>query len=182
VVGVEEPNNAPHGQAALQPFAEINYETGYRGLIAAFRQRVAQRRISVTSQDIAQISGLPSHYFCKILSPSKNPAKRFGAASLGPILACLGLKIVLCEDVEALEKYAKRLPARNESFVHTGTVNFVLTRRHLRAIQRKGGKNSRLYMTKRQASVLARKAVKARWAKRKQNSHGAASSAGEIAS
>jgi hypothetical protein len=181
VAGAEEPN-VPRGQAALQPLAEVNFETGYAGLIAAFRARAAERHIAITGEAVAQVAGIPNFYLAKILSPSSKPAKRFGAASLGPILACLGLKIVLVEDSEALEKYASRIPKRQESFVHRGgTVQFVLTRRHLRAIQKKGGRNSRLYMSKRQASALARKAVKARWAKRKQNGvH--ITSAGEIAS
>jgi hypothetical protein len=108
--------------------------------------------------------------------------KRLGIGTLGPVLGVLGVRLIMVEDSEALKTYGARIPARNESCVHAGTVNIVFSRRHLRAIQKKGGRNSRLYMSKRQASALARKAVKARWAKRKQNGHGAASPAGEIAS
>jgi hypothetical protein len=44
-------------------------------------------------------------------------------------------------------------------------VNIRLTRKFLREIAAKGGANSRKYMTRRQASALARKAIQARWAK-----------------
>jgi hypothetical protein len=156
--------------AAQQPFAVVDYQAGYRGLIAAFRQRVFERGISVTSQDIAEISGLPSHYFCKILSPSPNPSKRFGAASLGPILACLGLRIVLCEDPQAIQKYAARIPRRNESFVHAGTmVEIKFTRRKFREIQAKGRRARWDSMTAKQRSAWARKLNRARWQRKAAN-------------
>ena len=88
-----------------------------------------------------------------------------------PLLAILGVKLQMIEDAEAVKRYGSRLAQRNESYVHSATVQFMFSGRHMKKIQRKGGTNSRAYMSARRARALARRAARARWAKQ-QNGHG----------
>jgi hypothetical protein len=89
------------------------------------------------------------------------------------VLAVLGVKLLMVEDQEAIkrmnrvaiQKFGAPLSKRDESCVHAGTVHFALSGRHMRAIQRKGGANSRKNLGKRLRRALARKAANARWAK-----------------
>jgi hypothetical protein len=143
--------------------AEITHDQGYAGLVRAFRGRADELRIAVTGEAVHEVCGLPSFYFAKILSPSSSPRKRFGAVSLGPILAALGLKIILTEDRQALEQYTSRIPPRNNSFVHGGTVEFSISRRVLRKMQAKGGRSRWGKMTPKQRTALARKLNRIRW-------------------
>ena len=148
---------------ALQPLAEVTFENGYAGLIAAFRARSEQRRIAITGEEVAQVAGLANFYLAKILSPSSKPAKRFGATSLGPILAVLGLKLLVVEDAEAVKTYGARIPPRHESFVHAATMEIKFTRRKFRQIQAKGRKARWDNMTAKQRSAWARKLNRIRW-------------------
>jgi hypothetical protein len=171
---------APHGQTALQPLAEVNFETGYAGLIAAFRAAAAARHIAIGSENVATVSGLPSNYVAKLLQP--RPTKRIGAISLGPLLGVLGLKLVVLEDPEAVARFSSRIEQRNGSSVRTAaTHQFSLSNRFLKKIGAEGGKARAKKLTPSQRSRSSRKAALARWAKRKQNGvH--ITSAGEIAS
>jgi hypothetical protein len=173
---------APHGQAALQPLGEVNFENGYAGLVAAFRARAAEQKIAIGGDSVAAVSGLPVAYVAKLLQP--RPAKRLGAISLGPLLGVLGLRLLVCADPIALARFGSKLEKRREAFVHSEAVHqVVFSRRFLKKIGALGGKNSRANMTAQQARRLARKAAAARWSKRKrQNGHSAASPAGEIVS
>ena len=120
---------------------------------------------------------LPEYQDCLIFSGKDsvaiaNSAEAFWSGLIRSNSGLPGLENHLVEDPVAVEKYASRIPTRDESFVHAGSVQFTLSRRHLKAIQRKGGANSRAYMSPRKARALARRAAKARWAKQ-QNGHGA---------
>lgn len=92
--------------------------TDYAQLVDACRARAAERKIAITGADVAQVSGLPSHYVAKLLSV--RPVKRIGLISLGPLLGVLGVKLVMVEDPIAMAKYTDKLPKRNESCVHNG--------------------------------------------------------------
>ncbi len=115
--------------------------------------------------------GCIAHVVCPVHGAHERP-RHDPPHNLRPLLGILGLRLIVADDPITIARFGSKLEKRREEFVHAGTVNIVLTRRHLRAIQKKGGRNSRLYMSKRKASALARKAVKARWAKRKQNGSG----------
>ena len=79
-------------------------------MIAAFRARANERRIAITSPDVAQTAGLAAYYIPKLLTPSKNPVRRIGMISLGPLLGVLGAKLVLLPDPEAEKLYGARHP------------------------------------------------------------------------
>jgi hypothetical protein len=148
-----------------QPPAEITFRTGYAGMVEAMRARAQERRIAITSTDVAQTAGLAGHYIAKLLSPSKNPVRRVGMISLGPLLG-LQAKLLLVPDPEAEKLYGRRIPQRQENCVHhTGAVHVAFPRKFLRKIGAKGGANSRKNLGKRLRRRLARKAANARWAK-----------------
>jgi hypothetical protein len=140
--------------------AEFN---DYPGILAAMRLRAQEQKIPIGSPEVAEVAGIPDHYLAKLLSP-KMP-RRLGMLSMPGVLAVLGVKLVMVESRPAMERYGNRLPKRNDSCVHAGTVHFALSGKHMRAIRRKGGQNSRKYMSAREARALARKAARARWRK-----------------
>ena len=142
--------------------AEFN---SYEGMLAAMRLRAKERQLALGSDTLAALTGLPGFYFSKLLSP-KAP-RRIGSISMLPVMTILGVKLLMVEDPETMARYASRLPKRREEFVHAGTVHIALSGKHMRAIRRKGGLNSRKYVSAREASALARKAARARWKKRK---------------
>jgi hypothetical protein len=84
--------------------------------------------------------------------------------SLGPLLAVLGLKIILAEDEEAVAKFGPQLGTRNESCVHCNDVITVrLTRRHMQKLGQKGMKVR--WQAVRRRKAIASRAAQARWAK-----------------
>jgi hypothetical protein len=135
----------------------------YPGMLAAMRLRAQEQRIAVGNPAIDEVAGTPAHYCAKLLSP-KAP-RRIGMYSMAGLLAVLGVKLVMVESREAMERYGSRIPKRDDSRVHSGTVHFALSGKHMGAIRRKGGANSRKNLGKRLRRALARKAAQARWAK-----------------
>lgn len=135
----------------------------YPGLIAAMRTRAAERKIAISSDNSADLAGLPDRYIAKLLGPK--PVKRIGMISLGPLLGLLGVRLVMVEDQKAIEALAGRLMERNESCVRTGAVHIELSYRFLKKIGAIGGRASANSRTPAQRSRAARKAAKARWAK-----------------
>jgi hypothetical protein len=152
-----------------QPPAEITFRTGYAGMIEAMRNRAAARRIAITSADVAATAGLASHYIAKLLTPSKNPVRRVGMISLGPLLGILQAKLLLVPDPEAEKLYGARIPQRQESCVHNGvrgvTTEIRFSHKKFRQIQAKGRRSRWDNMSPKQRSAWARKLNRFRWAK-----------------
>jgi hypothetical protein len=71
--------------AAQRVIGTVDHRNGYAGMIEAMRNRAADRRIAITSADVAATAGLASHYIAKLLSPSKNPVRRVGMISFGTV-------------------------------------------------------------------------------------------------
>jgi hypothetical protein len=142
--------------------AEITHENAYANLILAFRARANERRIAITGEDVARVAGMANFYLAKVLSPSSNPAKRFGAASLGPILAVLGLKLLLVEDAQAVKIYGTRIPPRASSFAHSTAFTQIRSRQFMRKIGKKGAQVR--WDNKRKRHAAASKAARIRWA------------------
>jgi hypothetical protein len=157
---------------APQPPLEITFRTGYAGMIAAFRARASERRIAITSADVAATAGLASHYIAKLLTPSKNPVRRVGMISLAPLLGILQAKLVLLPDPEAERLYGARIPQRQEHCARpmltakSGRGGHTLTPlRLLRRMAPLGAAARNAALSPRRRSQLARKAANARWAK-----------------
>jgi hypothetical protein len=87
---------------------QIAIVSDYLGLIAALRARADELRISRESLD--HLTGLQSGYSGKLLAPV--PIRMLGRISLGPMLAALGMSIVLVEDLSALRKIQSQLTKR----------------------------------------------------------------------
>jgi hypothetical protein len=156
------PESEPQSSAQI-PERVIATFNSYDGMLAAMRLRAQEHQVPVGSAEVAAIAGIPDHYLAKLLSP-KAP-RRLGSISMQPVLAVLGVKLVMVEDRETMARYGSRIPKRNNNFVHGGSVHFALSGKHMRAIRRKGGANSRKNLGKRLRRALARKAAQARWAK-----------------
>ena len=135
--------------------------SSYEQMLAALRLRVTELQIKGEAFD--EFAGLPQGYLSKLIGAK--PIRRLGMTSFAPVLAGLGLRLLIIEDQEATERLKNRLPPRNQSFVRSVAVHTNLTTRYLRKIGAKGGENSRKYLGKRLVKQLARKAAAARWTK-----------------
>jgi hypothetical protein len=85
----------------------------YTEFHAAFRLRAEQLKVSRLLLD--ELAGTAHGWHGKFLG--RRQIRRIGFATLGPALAALGLKIILIEDEEALEKIKSRLVKRRENLV-----------------------------------------------------------------
>lgn len=126
--------------------------------------RARADELGLTREHIDELAGLHSGYAAKLLSPK--PIKKLGDLLLGLMMPGLGMRLVAIEDLDALERITRRgLRREFATDMHAGTVHIQFSRKFMRKIQRKGGANSRKYLTKRKASALGRRAAKARWRK-----------------
>ena len=78
-----------------------------------FRRRANELQLS--RENIDAIAGWADRLAGKLLSP--NPVRRIGMQSLQPMLAALGLKLIVAEDPDTLELYRHRRSPRNVSQV-----------------------------------------------------------------
>lgn len=108
----------------------------YGGMIDAMRARADERRVAITSPGIAELANLPDYYIAKLLSV--HPVRRIGMISLGPILSILGVRLLMVEDKNmmermdrlAIQKFGEPLKPRNEGCVHNGgVITFKFSRR-----------------------------------------------------
>jgi hypothetical protein len=129
-------------------------------MLAALRLRVNELRINGERFD--EYSGLPRGYLSKLIGA--RPVRRLGMTSFGPVLAGLGLRLLVIEDPEGTERL-KRLKPRNPSFVRTvpAAAGILFTARMLKRICRLGGEVRMAKLTAEQRRALARKAANARW-------------------
>jgi hypothetical protein len=81
---------------------------GWRDLHAALRARAEQ--LDVPRETLDALTGLPNGYCAKILAPV--PIRNLGRISFDAMLAVLGLKLIVTEDPEAMEKIGPRLVKR----------------------------------------------------------------------
>ena len=135
--------------------------TDYIDFMRALRARANELQVSRDVLD--EVSGLGVRYVSKLLGP--RAVRRVGMKTLGPLLGALGVKLVLVEDPDAMRRFGRRngFGARRDRNVHGGTVHFEFSARHMRKIAKKGGHNSRKYMSPKRARQLARNAAHVRW-------------------
>ena len=135
--------------------------SSYDQMLAALRLRVNE--LQINGERFDEYSGLPRGYLSKLIGAK--PVRRLGMTSFAPVLAGLGLRLLIIEDQDATRRLKNRLPPRNRSFVRSVAVHTNLTTRFLRKIGAKGGQNSHRYLSKRLVRQLARRAAAARWKK-----------------
>jgi hypothetical protein len=88
----------------------------YDGLLEALRAR--RDALDISHECIDAVSGVQSGYTSKLLC--KPPIKGLGRMSLGALLGALGLKLLVVEDVEQLERVRPRLVPRYTSMTRPG--------------------------------------------------------------
>jgi hypothetical protein len=128
------------------------------------------RELQVTSLSVDAYAGVADGFFNKAVAAM--PIKSLGRRSLGPILGALGLKLILAVDPPALEKARQRLvQSKFPGRCHTDSVLIRLSEAHMRKIRRKGGQNSRKFMSpeavREMHSRIGKVGAAARWAARR---------------
>lgn len=151
---------AERGQGSFVPLGTVRT---YEDLQAVLRS-VAERR-QISREAIDELAGLTKGYTGKLLA--EVPTKKLGIEGIGALLGALGVKLIAVDDPVALERFTKRAAKRNgsQTRMHAGTVHIKISGRKFRQNQKKGGVNSRKYLSRRKARKLARKAAMARWHK-----------------
>lgn len=145
----------------------------YDDLVVALRVRMGELNISFVTLD--EISGVQSGYSAKVLGPSKR--KTLGPVSFGAMLGALGLKLLIIEDLQALELVKTRLQQRNESQVRSHAERLSMWQR----LGRNGGLKWVRNTTKAERRERARHAANVRWTDVKAAAR-AASAAGSLPS
>ena len=137
--------------------ADVN---SYEQMLAVLRSRVNE--LQIKGVDFDDFAGLPLGYLSKLIGA--RPIRRLGMTSFGPVLAGLGLRLLVIEDNAATERLKNRLQPRNSSFVRAAP-SIVLTVRYFKKIGRKGAQARVDNSTKEQRRGWAKKAATARWQK-----------------
>lgn len=140
----------------------------YDDLQAVLRAVAEERQIS--REELDNLAGLPRGYASKVLAAV--PMRRLGPDTLGPMLGALGVMLVPMTDPEAKARFTERADKRTEfraknASMHSGTVHVKISVRKLRQNQRKGGTNSRKFVSRKKARKLARRAAWMRWERRR---------------
>jgi hypothetical protein len=138
--------------------------------------RVRAEELNISRETIDRIAGFAGGHAAKMLAAI--PIKNLGATTLPLLLETLGLKLIVSEDFEALDKRADlRVPrVPNKSRARTagiGTVTRadieIAANKKLRAIlkenARAGAKAVNESRTPEQRQTMARNAARARWKK-----------------
>ena len=135
----------------------------YDDLRAALRQRAEE--LNISRMGIDRVSGLPNGYSAAVLSETAN--KRLGAKTIGPLLAALGLKLVVVEDAEAMARYTARAEQRWPNMAHAGRLSRNAVNRAklliFAELGRRGGIAVRATKTKAERGEWARQAAAKRW-------------------
>lgn len=136
----------------------------YKELHAAIRARAESLKVSRDTLD--ERTGLQTGYSAKLLGPV--PIKNFGATSLGPMLAALGVALVLIEDPETFARITAKMPKRDESRAHASHDMLPVRRQRNRALFNSDASkvmNARrhLLLTPNQRRRIAKAAAHARW-------------------
>ena len=135
--------------------------SSYEQMLAALRARINE--LQINGERFDEYSGLPRGYLSKLVGAK--PIRRLGMISFAPVLAGLGLRLLVIEDTAATERLKNRLPPRNGSYVRSAAWQVTLTRRFLQKIGRLGGQANMAKLTAEQRSELGRKGAAARWGK-----------------
>ena len=140
----------------------------YGGLHRILRDRAEELNVSRTTLDEA--AGFTSGHASKLLAP--RPLKKLGATTLGLMLQVMGLKLVVVEDPEQLQRIsakliAREVPANVLSLSWGRAKHLLVSKRWVKKNGRKGGEQRAKNLSPRRRRAIARNAAKARWAARK---------------
>ena len=90
----------------------------YEELRTALRARA--EALDISRLEIDRISGVANGYSATVLSDTAR--KRIGANAIGPLLAALGLQLVVREDPEMVARFTSRCEKRVPNMAHTDRV------------------------------------------------------------
>ena len=138
----------------------------YDGLHRILRDRAEELNVSRTTLDEA--AGFTSGHASKLLAP--RPLKKLGATTLGLMLQVMGLKLVVVEDPEQLQRIsakliAREVPANVLSLSWGRAKHLLVSKRWVKKNGRKGGEQRAKNLSPRRRRAIARKAAKERWSK-----------------
>lgn len=135
----------------------------HAGLVAAIRARLDE--LEVVPETIDHLAGLPLRYLSKIIAPMAY--KSISSMSLGPLLQALGLKLIVVEDGETLDKIKSRLVKRKPGGPkHADGLQLTFSKRFMRKIARKGGQARMQKAGAEGRREFAIMGASARWAKK----------------
>lgn len=142
--------------------------------------RARAEALCASRQSIDAVAGLPAGYASKLLSPDQ--IRSVGKESFGPLMGALGVKLLMVEDPESA-RFVAQLEQRAEWAVrgrasmdakshaeYGRAARFEIKQRMTelgRRASKKGGKARASSLTPRQRRMIAVKAVRARWRKRR---------------
>ena len=129
----------------------------YQAVHGALRARADE--LNISRETIDSVAGLQSGYCGKLLGPGMT--RSFGPVSLGLLLRALGVKLLLVEDAEALEKVKNRLVPK-ERIARPPRMPFEL-RRFMAENGRRGADALNRSLTAEARCRSARRAARARW-------------------
>ncbi len=132
----------------------------YRALADAIRARVAD--MGVAYEEIEPAARLPDRYFAKLMT--RPPMKLMHPYTIFNVLAALGLKMVLVEEMPAAEVVLPRKKSmRASASINKSAIWMTADQVLQRARSGAQARNARLSAAARRR--LARRAAKARWRK-----------------
>lgn len=140
----------------------------YAGLLGALRARADE--LGVTREALDAVTGLQGGYAGKLLAPV--PIKHLGHTSLGPMLAAMGLMLIVVEDVETLTRITKRMEKRQRPVADASESMLPKRKRNRRGFR--GSDASRVLNARRSLVLpevkrrrIAKGAALARWRRKK---------------
>jgi len=107
--------------------------SSYEQMLAALRSRINE--LQINGERFDEYAGLPRGYLSKLVGA--RPIRRLGMTSFEPVLAGLGLRLLVIEDPKATQRLKSRVPPRNGSYVRAAP-SIILTVRFFQRIGRLG--------------------------------------------
>jgi hypothetical protein len=108
--------------------------SSYHEMLAALRSRITE--LQINGERFDDYAGLPRGYLSKLVGA--NPVRRLGMTSFAPVLAGLGLRLLVIEDPEGTARLKSRLQPRNNSYPRVTYTLRTVTDRQWQRIQKLG--------------------------------------------
>jgi hypothetical protein len=118
--------------------------------------------LELTRASLDRLARLPAGYAAKLLCPK--PMKRLSDETLGFAMPALGMKLVVVEDLQALETLRARSDKRKAVTVLGTTIKIEFSRRELKRRQRHCGKTLWKNVSQKERAKHARHMNRIRWA------------------
>jgi hypothetical protein len=131
----------------------------YDSLHRALRDRWNDRGYAIEHAN--EVIGLPARFLNKVLG--LNPERGITMTAVWSILSGFGLKMLLVEDPDAIQRFESRFRRRNPDVVRLSQTHFVMTHKRWTLIAKLGRSRRWEGKTKQERVAAARHAANARW-------------------